>query len=156
MAKRPRNRQTSSPKAPGSSLNRTAFQTRAYWSPSIEVTTALGETVRVLDPKKAGQVKRHEYRRKPVETGGLHYHKPPRKRKAKVRGPEYTRLKAEQEELAWRLNLAARVREAAQCEREKVEGRAFRAEVETGSMTPARLAQVKAGFDKAGMAHLID
>lgn len=156
MSKRPRNRQTAGPKAPGSSLKRYGFQTRAYYSPSMEIVTAQGERVRVLDPDKAGLVLRHEYRRKPVETGGLHYHKPPRQRTGKMRGPEYTRLKAEQEELAWRLNLAARAKQARADEKSKAEGKAALQDVEHGSMSPKRLAVVKAGFKEAGMAHLID
>ena len=155
MPKRPRNRQTTSPKALGSSLKRYGFQTRAYYSPSKLVRTTQGELVRVLDPDKAGLVLRHEYRRKPVETGGLHYHKPPRKRTGKVRGPEYARLKAEQEELAWRLNLAERAREATREAKERAEAIAYRESATEGSMSPKRLAEVQAGFAKAGMAHLI-
>lgn len=155
MAKRPRNRQAASPKAPGSSLKAYGFQTRAYYSPSTLVRTTQGDVVRVLDPKKAGQVLRHDYRRKPVETGGLHYHKPPRKRSPKVRGPEYARVKAAQDELAWRLNIAERAREAAREAKDRAEGEAYLASVEIGSMSPKRLAAVEAGFKKAGMAHLI-
>lgn len=155
MAKRPRNRQTAAPKAPGSSLKAYGFQTRAYYSPSKLVRTTQGDTVRVLDPDKAGLVLRHDYRRKPVETGGLHYHKPPRQRVGKVRGPEYTRLKAEQEELAWRLNLAERAKQARADEKAKAEGKAALEGITQGSMSPKRQAAVRAGFEKAGMAHLI-
>ena len=147
MGKRPRDRSVARPGQAGSSWDTNGLITRVWFSPMVKDPDGILPKV-----PSWGKSIRHARYRKPVDTAGLHYCKPPkakRKRTRKpgqgsvARGPQYENVRAKQEALF----------EVALARHEF--GMAADGTDDKGSVNPKRARELAAGFASVGMGHLI-